>query len=102
MARGAGAHPADLRRTFGRKRVEIPTGVKVVALGGRELRHRGGRVRVPGEGQDHTLPVTRNRDECCTRRSPQRLLVGSEVTDDGRWALHPEPKISGPVRENAA
>ena len=86
MPRRADAHAADLRRAPGRKLVEVATGLEVVALARRELRHRRSLVRISGERTDHELPVARDRDELRASRSPQRALVGAEVTNDSRWA----------------
>ena len=55
---------------------------------GREPHHRRSLFRIAGERADHKLPIARHRDELRTGRSPQRLLVGAEMTDDGWRALH--------------
>ena len=46
MQRRADAHAADLGRALGRERVEVVTGVDVVALRGRELHDRRSLLRV--------------------------------------------------------
>src|SRR6185437_8859408 len=88
VAGSANAHAADLGRALGAECREVAPSVEVVTLAGRKLHDRCSQLRVSPQRANHELPVARDRDQLRAGRALQCTLVGVEVTDDGRRALH--------------